>query len=812
MPRSCGYFDNEHREYVITDPKTPVKWINYIGTLAFGGYVDHTGGAALCKGDPALNRITWYEPQRPVSDFQATTLYLRMHQASDSDTLHYKIFSPFFVPTLDAYDRYECRVGLGYSRITSEFYGIRTEATIFIPAGGTQELRDITITNISDAPITLDAIPVVDYTHPEAIKQFNNRDWVPQTMVSRVHRTLKGMHVLAQYPFMFRDIRQNYFTTNLPVSSFESDRDRFLGYGGWAMPEALQHKELGNYEAWRGQNIGALLHHLGELQPGESRRMIVQLGQAESVNAAMPDIEKYQDTAAVDAALSALSDTWYARLDRMQVMTPDPEMNAMLNIHNPRQCYVTLNWSRYLSLYQVGLGARGLGFRDSSQDVTGVVGLVPDEGRALLEKLLSVQRKDGCAMHQFYPGTMLASFGDSAEREDRPNYYGDDHLWVVLAVAAYLKETGDFGWLEKEIPYYEKDREGKPLSKGTVLNHLQRALAFTWLHVGAHELPLLGFADWNDTMNLRTGAESLFNANLFGVAAQEMIELMTHLGNDEQADLYRQQYNEMRERVNRQAWDGDIGGGSWYVRYFDSDGTPIGSQLNDKGQIYLNAQSWAVFSGFATPERAIEALDSARKHLNTANGLKVGTPGYNGFDPNKGGITTYPPGTKENCGIFLHTNPWMMIAEALVGRGDLAYMYYTQINPAARNDRIDEFEVEPYTYPQNILSDEHPQFGLGRNSWLTGTASWVYQAGTQYILGIRPTYTGLEVAPCIPPAWDDFAARRTFRGTAYTITVTNPHHVSTGVREMRVDGERVEGTTAPVFEDGKAHHITVVMG
>ncbi len=802
-----GYFDNDRREYVITDPRTPVKWINYIGTLAFGGYIDHTGGAALCKGDPALNRITWYVPQRPVSDFQATTLYLRLHGADG-----FMVFSPYFVPTLDAYDRYECHVGLGYSRIVSVIHGIRTEATIFVPLGESRELRDIRITNVSDLPVTLDAIPVVDYSHPEAIKQFDNNDWVPQTMVSRVIDEPDGCKVLCQYPFMFRDIRRNFLTSNLPVSSFESDRDAFLGYGGWAAPEALRRPELANYEAQRGQNIGALLHHLGTLQPGETRRLITQLGQVPDVEAALPEIRAYRSPEAVEAAFGSLSEFWDVYLSRMQVETPDADMNAMLNVHNPRQCYTTLNWSRFLSLYQTGLGTRGIGMRDSSQDAMGVVGNAPIEARALMVKLLQVQRKDGAGMHQFYPSTMEATIGDAAEGVDRPDYYGDDHLWLVLAVTAYVKETGDLAFLDEVLPYYEKDADGVPQSTGTVLNHLQRALAFTWLHTGAHGLPLLGFADWNDTMNLRKGAESLFNAHLFGVALREMTTLADHLGDARLAATCREQYATMRERVNETAWDGNLGGGTWYVRYFDSDGSPIGSAQNDKGRIYLNAQSWAVLSGFATPARARQALDAARKWLDTANGLKVGTPGYDGFDPDKGGITTYPPGTKENCGVFLHTNPWMMIAETMVGHGDRAYDYYSQINPATRNDRIDAFEVEPYVYCQNILSDEHPQFGLGRNSWLTGTASWAYQAGTQYILGIRPTYDGLQIDPCIPAAWDGFRARRIFRGAAYEITVTNPDHVSKGVRAMAVDGQPVGGAIVPIFDDGAVHVVEVKMG
>jgi len=394
---------------------------------------------------------------------------------------------------------------------------------------------------------------------------------------------------------------------------------------------------------------------------------------------------------------------------------------------------------------------------------------------------------------------MEATVGDAAEAEDRPDYYGDDHLWLVLAITAHLKETGDFAFLDTELPYYEKGRDGAPLDAGSVLDHLQRALAFTWNNTGAHGLSLAGFADWNDTVNLRTGAESLFNANLFGRALQEMIALMQHLGHAALARTYQEQYTVMCKRVNGEAWDETIGGGTWYLRYFDSDGTPIGSLLNDKGTIYLNAQSRAVMSGFADPSRATQALDAARKHLNTSNGLKVGSPGY-------------PPGAKENCGIFLHTNPWMMIAETLVGRGNLAHQYYTQINPATRNGRIDEFEVEPYVYCQNILSDEHPQFGLARNSWLTGTASWAYQAGTQYILGLRPTYAGLEIDPCIPTDWDGFRVHRVFQGATYEIGVQNPGHVSKGVANVTVDGPPITWNIVPIFEDGGTHTVKVILG
>jgi cellobiose phosphorylase len=800
-----GHFDDDSREYVITNPRTPVKWINYVGTLAFGGIVDHTGGALICRGDPALNRITKYIPQLPSSDFKGTTLYVRFKQAGG-----YRVFSPYFCPTLDPYDRYECHVGLGYTRIISEFYGIRTDATMFVPQGDARFITDIQITNVSDRPVEIDAIPVVEYTHPDALKQFTNADWVPQTMQSRAVRDVHGLIVLAQYPFMHRDTQVNIFTSSRPASSFESDRRRFLGdneYGTWANPLSLRQPELGNHEALRGDNIAALLHHLGTVQPDETVRLITQLSQDVSIEQALPAIRRHRDPAQVERALTEMADFWDAFLSRLQVETPDVHVNSLLNIHNPRQCHTTMNWSRYLSLYQLGLGARGIGFRDSSQDALGILVSMPEAGKALIRKLFQVQKRDGSAMHQFNPLTMIANEGDSREVEGAPTFYGDDHLWIVLATTAYLRETGDLAFLDEVIPFYEKDREGRPLESGTVRDHLRRAIEFTRDNVGIHGLPLLGFADWNDTVNLQAGAESLFVANLYGKALLEIIRLARYLGDARSTAEYTIGYEAMKQRVNEQAWDG-----GWYVRYLNADGTLIGSHVNAQGQIYANGQSWAVISGFASRNRAAAALDAVYRRLNTCKGVKLSAPGYNGFDPAKGGITTYPPGAKENGGIFLHANPWVIIAEAIVGNGDRAFEYYGQINPVARNDAVEEFECEPYVYPQNILGDEHPQFGLARNSWLSGTASWAYQASTQYILGIRPTYEGLRIDPCIPREWDGFRVSRMFRDSTYQIDVKNPDHVCKGVRSIWVDGTAVRGNVVPIFEDGQVHRVELVLG
>jgi len=698
---------------------------------------------------------------------------------------------------------------IGYTRIISLFDDLETDVTIIVPLGGQSELRDITIRNLGKRPVIVDAIPVVEYTHPDALKQFTNADWVPQTMQSRA--VIDGdFTILVQYPFMFRDQRVNYLTSNLPASSYDTDRKSFLGeneYGSFKLPLSLQQPELNNTQALRGDNIAALLHPLGVIEPGESRRLITQLGQTGPIQDHLAEISRYRDPGLVETEFNRLGEFWREILSAYQISTPNVNMNRMLNVYNPRQCYTTNSWSRYLSFYQLGLGSRGIGMRDSSQDVLAVMASVPQETREFICTLLSFQKADGSAMHQFNPLTMEGSQGDALEQEDRPSYYSDDHLWVGLAVTAYLKETGDFSLLEQVIPFYDRDRQGRHLKSASVFEHLRQAVAFTRHDVGQHGLPRLGFADWNDTINLRLGAESMFTANLYGKLLLELIGLMRHLDDKKTASDFLVVYREMKDRFESCAWDGE-----WYLRYFDADGSPLGSAQNIYGQIYLNGQTWPVISGFASAERARRAMDSAHQLLNTRVGLKLSYPGFDGYDPNYGGVTTYPPGAKENGGIFLHPNPWAMIAETILGDGDRAYQYYTQINPALRNDMIEVYECEPYVYAQNILGDEHPQFGLARNSWLSGTAAWSYIAGTQWILGIRPEYAGLRIDPCIPSAWDGFSARRKFRGKQIEIRVHNPQHVCKGVVRQVVDGLTLEDNIIPADLPGEAHQVEVWLG
>jgi cellobiose phosphorylase len=799
-----GDFYPEKREYVITDPRTPVKWINYIGTRDFGGFVDHTGGALICKDDPSFNRMTKYLQQMPSSDFKGETLYLRLHTDDG-----FVVFSPFYVPTLQPLDRYECHVGLGYMRIVSEIYGLRCDVTIFVPKGEHCEVRSIKISNIGEAPQTVDVIPLVEYTHPNALQQFTNADWIPQTQQSWMVKD-GDYTILMQCPFMNRNRQENYFTSNMPVTSFETDRKKFLGdneYGTFANPLSLQQAQLSNTEAVRGDIVAAMLHEMGAIQPGETRELITQFGQAKNLDAARASIEKFRNAQVIEDELAAMAEFWEDYMSVMQVETPDTDMNRMLNVHNPYQCYMTKTWSRYLSYYQLGMGSRGIGMRDSSQDILATLPSVPEEGREFMKLLLSFQFRKGNAYHQFNPLTLEGSEGDSLEMEDRPHYYSDDHLWGVLVVCSYVKETGNLDFLDEDVPFVDKDKQENILETASVLEHLKRGLRFTANDTGTHGLPLLGFADWNDTVNLPTGAESIFTANLFGKALSEFIALLTYLGDKEGVKEFSGYYETMQANVEKHAWDGE-----WYVRYYDDKGTPSGSKENEYSQIYLNAQSWSVISGFASTERGTQAMDSVNKLLNTKYGIKVSHPGFNGYDKYYGGVTTYPPGAKENGGIFLHTNPWAMIAETLLGHGDRAHAYYEQINPVGKNEMIELYEAEPYVYAQNILANEHPMFGLGRNSWLSGTASWCYQAGTQWILGIRPDYDGLLIDPCIPVDWDGFKVTRRFRGANLNIAVHNPDHVCKGVVKLVVDGVEVPGNVVPLPQAGKDVNVEVWLG
>ncbi len=794
-----GYFDDKNREYIITNPHTPIKWINYVGTLNFGGFVDHLGGSVICKGDPALNRITKYLPQLPDSSFNGETTYIKV--VTKASTF---VFSPYYVPTVHNYEYYKCRVGLGYTIYTSLYKGIETTVTVFVPLNSEVVLRKIEVTCRRDDVETIDIIPVVEYTHFDALKQFTNADWIPQTMVSKKDPVDKN--IIQQYAFMKKNTAVNYFTSNVKIDSFETDRRKFLldnQGGSWQNPLSLQAQHLSNSEANRGDNIAALMHKWTTVSCNETLTVITQLGQTESLEEERKRIDFYRNEINVDKAFNELEFFWREYLSTLNVKTPDEKLNSMINIHNPKQCFITKNWSRYLSLFQLGLGNRGIGIRDTSQDIMGVVANMPKESKEHIKILWSMQRRDGSAYHQYNPKTLIATVGDAHENEDLPDFYGDDHLWLILVTMTYLKETGDYDFLEEQVPFYDKDKFDRAIESSSVYEHINRAFNFTKINVGQNGLPLLGFADWNDTINLPKGSESLFNANLYGYGLKQYIELLDYL--NQASQNYLKDYEMMKETFQEISWDG-----KWFIRYIDHNNEPLGSHKNEVGQIFTNGQSWAVISGFATDEQARNALDSVNDKLNTSKGIKLSAPGFVEYDSEKGGISSYPPGAKENGGIFLHANPWVIYAETLLGNGDRAYEYYNQINPISKNNIIEEYESPPYVYPQNILGDEHPQFGLARNCWLSGTASWCYQVSTQHILGVKADFKGLVINPCIPKDWSCFELTRKYRGSLYKISVDNTAHISKGVKEIKVDGTIWLEKTLPVGNE--EYTVEVIMG
>jgi cellobiose phosphorylase len=556
-----------------------------------------------------------------------------------------------------------------------------------------------------------------------------------------------------------------------------------------------------NSLASRGNVIASLCHAI-KLAPDEERRIVFILGCENEGDNADLVIARYWDPAAVDEAFARLRDDWANYLAALSVDTPDPEMNAMLDVWNPIQCRTTLYWSRFVSAYETGLG-RGMGTRDSSQDTLGVVHAAPERVRQTLGMLWGLQFLDGHTWHMVYPLTGRGGPGLAGEQPQAPQWFCDDHLWLIMGTCYYLKETGDYGFLDLIVPYQDG-------SAAPVWDHIKRAVEFTNTHRGIYGLPRMGFSDWNDTLHIDRGsgkAASVWAAMLFCRVMSDLAELCEHLGRGEEASYYLGLGNDMAARINEHAWDG-----AWYTRAYDDEGKVIGSHTETHQQISLNTQTWALISGVATVERAEMAMESAHQKLNTKYGFALMAPAYTGYDPRIGGTTTYPPGAKENGGIFCHPHAWAIIAAAILGRSDRAYTYYRQILPLTYNENADLRKTEPYVYCQNILGPEHPGFGRGFNSWLTGTAAWTYVAGTQYILGIRPTHAGLEIAPCIPKEWPGFKVTRRFRGATYRIEVKNPDHVCCGVRQVTVDGKPVAGNILPIFDDGATHRVTVVIG
>jgi cellobiose phosphorylase len=777
-----GYFDEAEREYVITRPDTPTPWINYIGEGRYGGIVSNTGGGYSFDRDPRSRRVSRYRYNGVPVDQPGRYVYIR-----DQDKGDY--WSPTWQPLGDHLSFYECRHGAGYTKIRTIHRHIEVEVTYFVPLSPTDEpapceLWVVRIRNAGTVRRRLRTFSYVEFSLADAMNDMINLDWAQHIVFSSCENGT--IRVGTKFnPLVY------FFGSGTPPVGYTCDREDFLGrWRDLAHPAVVESGTPSNAPSPRGNSIGSLTHDI-ELEPGEERRIVYIMGATERPAEIARVVARFSDPAEVDSAFSALRDDWSAYLSRFTVETPDADTNAMLNFWNQVQCRTTLYWSRFVSAYESGLG-RGMGTRDSGQDTLGTMHTVPDHARRVLTRIWEMQFADGHTWHQFFPLTGEGGPGLASEYPDWPQWFSDDHLWLIISVCAYLRETGDFAYLEERVRYQDHGEE-------PVWEHMLRAVDFTLNHLGPHGLPRSGFSDWNDTLNVDHGsgkAESVWTAMQFCRAMADLAELCDHTGRSAEGRQFAALHDTMAARVNEFAWDG-----AWYTRSFDDDGDPIGVSGAAHQAIDLIPQSWCVMGEVAPRDRAEKAMHSADEKLNTPYGVALMWPPYDGADDRVRGTSTYVPGAKENGGIFCHANTWTIVAAAMLGWGDDAYRYYRQILPLARTDS-DLYKVEPYTYPQNICGPAHPSFGMARNAWLTGTASWTFVAATQWVLGIRPTYEGLRVAPVIPAAWPGFTAHREFRGAAYEITVRREG--AGNAVSLVVNGAAVAGDVVPLPPPGTA--------
>ena len=801
-----GYFDDQNREYVITRPDTPLPWINYLGCQAYFGIISNTAGGYSFYRDARLRRVTRYRYNNVPFDLGGRYIYLRDDGSGE-------FWSPSWQPTRHELDGYACRHGMGYSIIGSAYRGIEARTRYFVPLDENLEIWQLTVTNHRPAPAALSIFSSIEFCLWDA--QDDATNFQRNFSIGQVEIEEGVIYHKTEY----RERRDHfaYFACSEALAGFDTQREAFVGrYRGWDRPVAVERGELSNSVAHGWAPIGS--HHVKlALQPGENRQIVFVLGYHENpveekfdppgsqiVNkkTVKPVIAKYLDPANADTAFAALHAYWDSLLGICQVRTPDLHTDRMVNIWNPYQCMATFNMSRSASFYESGIG-RGLGFRDSNQDLLGFVQMVPSRARERILDLAATQLPSGGAYHQYQPLTKRGN-------NDVGSNFNDDPHWLIVGVAAYLKETGDWSILDEPVPY-----DNQPGSEQPLYEHLQRSFHYTLERLGPHGLPLIGRADWNDCLNLncfsdtpgqsfqtttnKEGkvAESVFIAALFVLAGKELAAIARHRGLEEEAKRYLEGAAKMDRVVHEHGWDG-----AWFVRAYDDFGRKVGSAECEEGKIFIETQGFCVLASIGLEDGlAQRALESVVEHLATPHGIVLQQPAYSRYYLHLGEISSYPPGYKENAGIFCHNNPWVMIAETMVGNGDRAHDYYARINPSAREGISDLHRCEPYVYSQMIAGRDAPTHGEAKNSWLTGTAAWNYYAITQWILGLRPTYDGLEIAPVIPKNWPGFQATRKFRGVVYDITVKRAGDGNAVA--LTVDGVPVPGNTVPPPADGR---------
>jgi len=807
-----GYFDDQHREYVITEPTTPYPWINYLGSQDFFSLISNTAGGYSFYRDAKFRRLTRYRYNNVPVDSGGRYFYIQDEEV---------IWSPGWKPCKTELDSYECRHGMGYSRITGQKNGLNVSTLFFVPLHDNVELQWVRLENRTEKRKSFKLFSLVEWCLWNAEDDMTN--FQRNFSIGEVEVEASVIYHKTEY----RERRNHYafYGVNHDLCGFDTDRDRFLGaYNGFDRPGNVVNGTPGNTLAHGWSPIGSHCIEIS-LEPGESRELVFQLGYIEvpeeekwsapgviNKHPARELMSRYDSSAGIQKALNELQEYWDDLLSRFHLKSGEQRLDRMVNIWNQYQCMVTFNLSRSASFFEAGIG-RGMGFRDSNQDLLGAIHLAPERARERIMDIASTQFEDGSVYHQYQP---LTKRGNAAIGGN----FNDDPLWLIQSTTAYIKETGDFSILEEQVPF-----ENDESRTGSLLTHLKASFDHVIHNLGPHGLPLIGRADWNDCLNLncfstnpnesfqttesKAGrvAESVMIAAMFVFYGREYAKLCTRAGEPGEAERAKQEVEEMVAAVESHGWDGE-----WFLRAFDANGNKVGSKDNEEGKIFIESQGFAAMAGIGLESgKTVSALNAVETHLACDYGIVLNYPAFTRYHVEYGEISTYPPGYKENGGIFAHNNPWVIIGETVLGRGDRAFDYYTRIAPAWQ-DNVVLRKVEPYVYAQMTAGKEAHRPGEAKNSWLTGTAAWNFHAITEHILGIKPDYDGLYIDPCIPTAWTDYEVTKKFRGATYHIRVSNPDSVSKGVKSITVNGVAVKNGLITEMEPGQEYRVDVVMG
>ncbi|WP_457945499.1 GH36-type glycosyl hydrolase domain-containing protein [Caproiciproducens sp. LBM24188] len=808
-----GHFDDLRREYVITRPDTPYPWINYLGTENFFSLISNTSGGYCFYKDARMLRITRYRYNNVPTDAGGRYFYI-----NEGGT----VWNPGWAPMQTELDRYQCRHGLGYSVFESEKNGLSAEQTSFVPIGFNCEVHRLHFKNLSRQKKQFSVYSFVEFCLWNAYDDMTN--FQRNFSLGEVEVIGSAIYHKTEY----RERRNHYavFAVNAPIDGFDTDRESFLGlYHGFDRPDAVLAGKSCNSIASGWAPIGS--HRIDvTLAPGEEKSLIFMLGYCENpedqkweapnvINKAPAKriLTAFETDVQVDQAIADLKKYWNDLLSTYHVESGDEKLNRMVNVWNQYQCMVTFNMSRSASYFESGIG-RGMGFRDSTQDLLGFVHLIPARARERILDIAATQLEDGSAYHQYQP---LTKRGNA----DIGQGFNDDPLWLIFGVDAYLRETGDWSILDENVPFNNDDSNKAPL-----LEHLKRSFDHVLNNLGPHKLPLIGRADWNDCLNLNcfskvpgesfqtcanfeSGiAESVFIAGMFVAIGPAYAEIFRRKGLEAEANRAEQETKAMYQAILDYGWDGE-----WFLRAYDAFGKKVGSQECDEGKLFIEPQGFCVMAGVGVREGlAQKALDSVHKYLDTKYGIVLNWPSYTTYRLNLGEISSYPPGYKENGGIFCHNNPWISIAETVIGRGNEAFSVYRKICPAYLEDISEIHRTEPYVYSQMIAGRDAPRHGEAKNSWLTGTAAWTFYNVSQFILGIRPQFDGLLIDPCIPEGFGNFTVERKFRGASYVITVEQANGAQKGVTSVTLDGQPIQGNLIPPCSDGKTHTVQVRIG